>query len=134
MKKCSKISFFAPPLVCSIRSICNIWLRLLHSFVDWYLIEFFQYVSVCTLGTKIELCVGERVACWCWSLSFFKCPFNGLGSSSLKKSFINIFSKAIYSGSVSVFELLYIFLKVLKFYRFSKMIRLRLSPSLVGLY
>ena len=34
VEKCSEISFFASPLVCYSRSICNIWLRLFHSFVD----------------------------------------------------------------------------------------------------
>ena len=47
--------FFCIPLVSYSRPICNKCLRLFHSFADWYLIECFPYVSVCTLGTKIEL-------------------------------------------------------------------------------
>ena len=62
---------------------------------------------------------------------FFKCSFNGLGSSSLKKSFINVFCKTLYlpqSGNFSIFEFLFKWLFkfkcfVLKFYKFSKMIR-----------
>ena len=107
------MSFFCIPLVCCIRSICNICLRLFHSFIDWYLVEFFRYVSICTLGTKIEFCVEEWVACWCWLSSFLKCSFNGWGSFSFKKPFINVvFCINLYSQAVSVFLRFYIYIYI----------------------